>query len=110
MSEYKMQAEKLDRVFYALSDSTRRGILLRIAEREWTVSELAEPFKISLSAVSKHIKVLEGVGLLTRTIDGRIHRCQINVTPLQAARQVIEKYFTFWTNQLDALESFVERS
>jgi DNA-binding transcriptional ArsR family regulator len=103
-------SERLDRVFHSLSVSTRRDILSRIAEREWTVTELAEPFQMSLAAVSKHLKVLENAGLLTRTIDGRIHRCQINVEPLQSATDVIEKYRAFWKGQFDALESFLKKS
>lgn len=110
MVDNKQKAKKLDRVFHSLSDSTRRDILLRIAKQKWTVTELAEPFQMSLAAVSKHLKVLEGAGLLTRTIDGRVHRCQINIEPLQSASQVIEMYRAFWTSQLDALESFLQKS
>jgi DNA-binding transcriptional ArsR family regulator len=107
MVKHSAAARKLDRVFQALSDSTRRDILLKIASREHTVSELAAPYRISLAAVSKHLKVLEGAGLLERAVDGRVHRCSLNPAPLEGALETIRHYQEFWNHQLDALEAFL---
>ncbi len=78
-------ADQLDLIFHALADATRRHILQQLAAKECTVSELAEPYEISLAAVSKHLKVLEKAGLLTRAVDGRVHRCAMGVKPLKMA-------------------------
>ena len=105
----KQQEEAIDRIFHALSDATRRGILLRIADSERTVGELAEPYKMSLAAVSKHLKVLERAGLLTRNVDGRVHRCTMNANPLEQAQEIIQRYRDFWKGRLDALEEYLNR-
>ncbi len=104
------QTKTLDRVFHALSDETRREILRRIARRECTVGELAAPFKMSLSAVSKHIKVLENARLLKRTRDGRVHRCMMDPRPLKQASDVISYYQQFWDNHFDQMERYFEKS
>ena len=83
----KYKQDNLDRAFAALSDSTRRAILARLSEGEAQVTELAEPFGISLPAVSKHLKVLEKAHLITRHIDGRVHRFHVNPEPLQQAER-----------------------
>jgi len=75
----------LDLIFHALSHQTRRKLLQFIAKKTCTVSELAEPFQMSLAAISKHLKVLEKAGLLEREKDGRIHRCALNPKPLEMA-------------------------
>jgi DNA-binding transcriptional ArsR family regulator len=106
----KRESDKLDRIFQALSDATRREILLQIAEKECTVTELAAPFKMSLAAVSKHLKVLEAAGLLQRTVDGRVHRCSMNVEPLHKAAEMIGRYQAFWSDQLDALENYLTKA
>jgi DNA-binding transcriptional ArsR family regulator len=98
----------LDATFGALSDPTRRAILARLAHGEATVSELAEPFHVSLPAVSKHLRVLESAGLLEREIDGRIHRCRLALQPMKDAAAWIEKYRAFWENQFDALAKYLE--
>src|SRR5438552_3127991 len=98
----------LDCVFGALSDNTRRAILARLAQGEATVSELAEPFNVSLPAVSKHLRVLESAGLLRREIDGRVHRCRLSPQPMQEAARWIEHYRAFWEEQFDALAKFLE--
>jgi DNA-binding transcriptional ArsR family regulator len=98
----------LDATFGALSDPTRRAILARLAQGEATVSELAEPFDVSLPAVSKHLRVLESAGLLRREIDGRIHRCRLAPQPMKDAAAWIEKYRAFWENQFDALAKYLE--
>jgi len=96
--------EQLDHIFHALADPTRRQMVRMIASRERTVSELAEPFDMSLAAASKHIKVLERSGLLERTVHGRIHTCRLNGDVLARALEWIRFYERFWTRQFDALE------
>lgn len=88
MVKYDEQ-KQMDRVFHALSDTTRRSILRRIKEEEFTVSELAEPYDMSLAAVSKHLKVLEKAGLIERTKQGKIHWCGLVVEPLVEAELVL---------------------
>ena len=99
---------QLDRVFHALADRTRRKLLAHLMLRPGTVSELAAPFEMSLPAVSKHIKVLESAGLVTRTVDGRLHRCSLHAGPLQHVAAWLDPYRVFWTDTLDALAQFVE--
>lgn len=94
---------RLDRVFHALADRTRREILRRVAEREHRVTDLARPFDMSLNAVSKHIKILERAGLLTRTIDGRVHRCRLNGEPLEEVVKVVAFYRRYWEDHMDHL-------
>ncbi len=106
----KYQSDTLDHIFSALSDPTRRAILARLALGETTVSELAEPFDMSLPAVSKHLKVLEGVGLLVRERQGRLHLCQIDGAPMREAANWIGRYRRFWDTQLDSLADYLERS
>jgi DNA-binding transcriptional ArsR family regulator len=101
--------EQLDQVFHALSDRTRRALIRCLAEGPRMVTELAEPFAMSLPAVSKHLKVLEGAGLVTRAIDGRIHRCSLAPEPLLRAEQWIDYYKSFWQDALDALARYVEQ-
>jgi DNA-binding transcriptional ArsR family regulator len=99
--------ERLDAVFHALADPTRRAMVRRLAEREQTVSELAAPYPISLAAASKHVKVLERAGLVRRTVHGRRHVCRLDPAPLAAATRHLRFYERFWTDRLDALEAFV---
>jgi len=101
--------KQLDLIFHALSDSPRRHILRALGENgELTVSEMAEPFRMSLAAVSKHIKVLEGAGLLRRTVDGRIHRCRMDAAPLEQASELIAHYRKFWEGQFDLIEQYLK--
>jgi DNA-binding transcriptional ArsR family regulator len=100
---------QLDDVFRALSDPTRRALIARLAKRPCMVTELAEPFAMSLPAVSKHLKVLERAGLVSRTVDGRIHRCSFSPEPLHRAEQWISRYRAFWEDTLDALSGYIER-
>lgn len=99
----------LDRVFRALADPTRRAMLRRLAEGERSVGELAQPFAMSFAAAAKHVKVLEGAGLLKRTVEGRTHRCRIEAGPLAEADQWIAFYQRFWTGRLDDLETALVR-
>jgi DNA-binding transcriptional ArsR family regulator len=98
----------LDSTFSALSDPTRRALLARLALGEATVSELAEPFDVSLPAISKHLRVLESAGLLRRNVEGRVHRCTLASEPMKEAAGWIEQYRVFWDSQLDALAKFLE--
>lgn len=91
-------------LFQALADATRRQMLLMLAEGEKTISELAEPFDISLVAASKHIKTLEKAGLLRREIKWRTHHCRIEPGPLAEAYEWLGFYEKFWTGRVDALE------
>ena len=100
----------LDATFAALSDATRRGILARLAEGESSVSELAAPYRMSLPAVSKHLRVLESAGLIARQKDGRVHRCRFVADPMKNAAEWIERYRRFWEEQLDALALYLEES
>ncbi len=105
----ELQTDGLDRVFHALADPTRRAMLRRLANGEHSVGELAEPFDMSFAAAAKHVKVLEGAGLLRRTIEGRTHRCRIEAGPLAEADRWIAYYERFWTGRLDALETALLR-
>jgi DNA-binding transcriptional ArsR family regulator len=99
--------KRLDEVFSALADPTRRAILARLSQGDSSVGELAAPFDISPPAISKHLKVLEGAGLLARRRDGRVHRCRLVAEPLGEAIDWIVRYGRFWEAQLDSLESFL---
>ena len=105
-----MHVEQLDRVFGALSDPTRRGMLERLAEGETNVSTLAEPFHMSQPAVSKHLRVLEKAGLVRRTRRGREHRIRVDPAPLEDARSWIAHYARFWKRQFDAVEAYLEEA
>ncbi len=102
------ETERLDDVFYALSDPTRREILGRLAAGEATVKELATPFDMSLPAVSKHLKVLERAGLLVRQVDGRTHRMRLQPDGLKTASEWVDHYKRFWEVQLDRLSAFLD--
>ena len=106
----KYKDDNLDATFSALSDPTRRAILAQLANGEAQVTELAEPFGISLPAVSKHLKVLEKAQLITRHKDGRIHRFTVNPTPIDTAKSWIETYQHFWEQQLDSLADYLEKT
>jgi DNA-binding transcriptional ArsR family regulator len=101
----------LDSTFAALSDATRRGILARLAQQgETSVSDLAAPYNMSLPAVSKHLRVLEHAGLVSRQKDGRVHRCCLRARPMKEAGAWIEHYRHFWEAQLDSLARYLEDS
>ena len=101
-------SSELDLLFYALSDPTRRRILSMMGERTQTISELAHPFKMSLAAVSKHIKILERARLLTRRRLGRMHECTLNASALKSAEDCIEYYTQFWRERLDVFARDLE--
>ena len=94
----------LDTVFHALGDGTRRQMLRDLVDGERTVGELARPFDMSLAAASKHVKALEGAGLVRREIRGRTHYCRLDSGPLSRAFDWLSYYERLWTNRLDDLE------
>jgi len=98
------EASTLDKTFSALSDPTRRAILRRLASGKRSVTDLARPFDVSLPAISKHLRVLEGAGLVMQEKDGRIRRCQLSARPLQDAARWIERYRRFWEESFDRLD------
>jgi DNA-binding transcriptional ArsR family regulator len=102
MVEY--QTLQMNSVFHALGDATRRRMLRDLARGERTVSELAEPFAMSLAAASKHIKVLEHACLIRREVRGRMHVCRLDPGPLASAHEWLGTYERFWTSRLDELE------
>ena len=106
----KYQSDPLSEIFGALADPTRRAILARLALGETSVGELAEPFEMSLPAVSKHLNVLEAAGLVQREKQGRLRRCQLDSRPLEAAAGWIEEYRRFWEAQLDSLARYLEQT
>src|SRR3954463_994305 len=97
----------LDRVFSAVADPTRRAILARLAERGSRVTDVAAAFPISLNSTSKHIRVLEGAGLVRRAVRGREHILSLDAAPLEEAARWIEHYRAFWNEQLASLDAFV---
>ena len=97
----------LDAVFHALSDPTRRAMLGYLAERERTIGELATPFSMSFAGASKHVRVLENAGLVTRTIRGRTHLCRLRAARLAEANAWLRRYERFWTDRLDMLEQLL---
>jgi DNA-binding transcriptional ArsR family regulator len=98
----------VDEVFSALADPTRRAILGRLRSGEASVSELAEPFSVSLPAIAKHVRVLERAGLLTHRKTGRVRRCRIVADRMQLASDWLDGYRGFWTTRLDALARHLE--
>lgn len=105
------QQDRLDVVFSALSDRTRRALLQRLARggRSLTITELAAPFEMSLPAVSKHIRLLEQAGLIVRDVQGRVHHCSFEAAPLANVDTWLSHYRAFWSETLDALAEFVEK-
>ena len=104
-----MTADQLDRTFAALSDPTRRAILTRLAEGEATVNEVAAPFAISLPAISKHLKVLEHAGLITRARNAQWRPCRLKAAPLEDAADWLEHYRRFWEGSLDRLNDHLRQ-
>ena len=101
------EADRLSATFAALADPTRRAILARLASGEVTVTELAEPFEMSLPAVSKHLKVLERAGLVTRGREAQWRPVKLDAGPLKEASGWIEFYRRFWDESLDKLEDYL---
>jgi DNA-binding transcriptional ArsR family regulator len=100
--------DPLSTTFAALADPTRRAILARLARGETTVGELAQPFDISLPAISRHLKVLEHAGLVERAVDAQWRRCRLTGKPLLEANEFLEQYRRFWEESLDRLADLLE--
>src|SRR5437868_1134904 len=103
----ELQTPEMNSVFHALGDATRRQMLRDLSDGERTVSELAQPFAMSLAAASKHIKVLEGAGLIRREVRGRTHVCRLDPGPLASAHEWLGFYERFWNRRLDLLEQLL---
>ena len=101
--------DKLSETFSALADPTRRAILARLAQGETTVGELAEPFDISLPAVSKHLRVLENAGLIDRRTDAQWRLCCLRAQGMQDAHEWVERYRQYWEDSLDRLAELMEK-
>ena len=99
---------RLDATFAALADPTRRAILARLAQGQASVNELAEPFAMSQPAISKHLKVLERAGLISRGRDAQRRPCRLEAAPLRDVNQWIERYREFWEASFDALDDVLE--
>ena len=104
----KSRDDRLDAILHALSDRTRRALLKRLATGPAMVGELAKPIAMTRVAVSKHLRVLEDAQLISRTIEGRVHRCAVRPEALQEAEQWLAGYRAFWTEKLEALARFAE--
>jgi len=102
-----MLSDRLSTTFAALADPTRRAILARLASGAASVTELAEPFKMSLPAISKHLKVLEHAGLIARGREAQWRPCQIEAGPLKEAADWLERYRRFWEQSFDHLEEYL---
>jgi DNA-binding transcriptional ArsR family regulator len=104
----ELAADRLDAVFHALADPTRRAMLRSLAQRERSVGELAEPFDMSLEGASKHIRVLERAGLVQRSVQGRTHVCRLDARPLRGGMEWIRHYERFWSRRLDVLDGLLQ--
>ena len=104
-----MSPDHLNTTFAALADPTRRAILARLASGEASVTELAEPFAMSLPAISKHLKVLERAGLIARGREAQWRPCRLDAGPLEQAADWLEHYRRFWDQSLDRLEDYLRK-
>jgi DNA-binding transcriptional ArsR family regulator len=104
-----MATDRLSVIFGALADPTRRAILARLAEGEATVNELAEPFAMTLPAVSKHLKVLERAGLISRGREAQWRPCRLEADSLREASEWVERYRRFWESSYDKLDAHLKR-
>lgn len=103
-----MPVDHLSTTFSALADPTRRAILARLASGETSVTELAKPFDMSLPAVTKHLKVLERAGLITRSREAQWRPCRLNAKPMREVADWVEHYRTFWEQSLDRLDAYLQ--
>ncbi|QDZ00763.1 helix-turn-helix transcriptional regulator [Nitratireductor mangrovi] len=102
------QSERLDAIFHALADGTRRGMLAQLAIGEHSVGDLAAPHTMSFAGASKHVKVLERAGLVRREVRGRTHWCRLEAARLAEAQAWLKHYERFWTERLDTLAALLE--
>jgi DNA-binding transcriptional ArsR family regulator len=103
-------SQQLDLSFGALAHPIRRGILARLSTGETTVAQLAKPFKVSAPAISKHLRILEEAGLLSREKKGREHHCRLEQKRMKEAQEWIEAHRKFWNDKLDALERYLKEN
>jgi DNA-binding transcriptional ArsR family regulator len=108
MVEYRTVG--LDAVFAALANPTRRALLARLARGRTSITALAGPFAMSLPAVSKHLRVLEGAGLVARDKEGRVHRCRLMARPMREAAEWLARYRRHWEERIDALDANLART
>ncbi|HEX5056178.1 MAG TPA: metalloregulator ArsR/SmtB family transcription factor [Gammaproteobacteria bacterium] len=108
-SMVELTADSLDLLFHALADGTRRSIIKRIASKSLSVSEIARPFRMSLAAVSKHLKVLERAGLIRREKQGTTYLMSLNAEALLSAEEWLAHYRQYWEGRLDALQNLLEK-
>jgi DNA-binding transcriptional ArsR family regulator len=106
----KYENDTINRTFAALSDPTRRAIIDRLAGKELCVTEIAEPFNMSLPAVSKHLRIIERAGLIKRIKRGKFYHFKLVAKPMKDASEWLERYQIFWNKQLDALEDYLDNS
>jgi DNA-binding transcriptional ArsR family regulator len=104
-----MTPDRLSATFAALADPTRRAILARLATGEKSVSDLAEPFEMSLPAVSKHLKVLESAGLIARGREAQWRPCRLEAAPLKEISNWVERYRRFWEESFDRLDTYLRQ-
>jgi DNA-binding transcriptional ArsR family regulator len=108
MVRHQMSPDRLSATFAALSDPTRRAILARLASGETSVTELAQPFAMSLPAISKHLKVLERAGLIARGREAQWRPCRLEAGPLKDAADWLERYRRFWEESFDRLDDYLQ--
>jgi DNA-binding transcriptional ArsR family regulator len=107
MVHQEMSAERLNNTFAALADPTRRAILAKLAAGEASVTKLAEPFEMSMPAISKHLKVLERAGLIARGREAQWRPCRLDAGPLKDASAWLEHYRRFWEQSFDRLDDYL---
>jgi DNA-binding transcriptional ArsR family regulator len=108
MVEYAMRPDPLSSTLFALADPTRRGLLARLATGDATVMDLAMPYDMSVAAISKHLKVLEHAGLISRGRDAQWRPCHLETAPLKSVSDWLEEYRAFWERNLDSLEAYLK--
>lgn len=104
-----MSPDRLDAAFSALADPTRRAILARLARGEATVNELAAPFDISLPGISKHLKVLENAGLISRSREAQFRPCKLELAPLKEVSDWVERYRRLWEDRFGRLDAYLKQ-
>jgi len=109
MVKYVGDTDKLSLTFGALADPTRRAMLARLSKGEASVTELAAPFDMSMPAITKHLKVLEKAGLITRGKDAQWRPCQLKAGPLQEANSWLDQYRKFWEDRFDRLDEYLKQ-
>jgi DNA-binding transcriptional ArsR family regulator len=108
MVEYTMRLDPLSSTLFALADPTRRGLLARLATGDATVTDLAMPYDMSVAAISKHLKVLESAGLISRGREAQWRPCHLETAPLKSVSDWLEEYRAFWERNLDSLDSYLK--